>query len=63
MRGFQVRGLLKRDVLSRALDAVAKLHPMLTVQFYRKDNRLFIQCNPGIHDAYFDWLWMAIYTI
>ena len=63
VRGFQVRGLLKRDILSRALDAVARLHPMLTVQFYRKDNRLFIQCNPGIHDAYFDWLWMTIYTI
>ena len=51
VRGFQVRGLLNRDILSKALDAVARLHPMLTVQFYRKDNRLFIQCNPGIHEA------------
>lgn len=60
VRGFQVRGLLNRNTLSRALDAVARLHPMLTVQFYRKNNKLYIQCNPGtmMHPVY---LW--IYTI
>ena len=47
VRGFQVRGLLNKDTLSRALDAVARLHPMLTVQFYRKNNKVYIQCNPG----------------
>lgn len=59
VRGFQVRGPLNRDILSRALDAVARLHPMLTVQFYKKENRLFIQCNPGMYDACL-WIWMLI---
>lgn len=57
VRGFQVRGPLNRDTLSRALDAVARLHPMLTVQFYRKESRLFIQCNPGMYNTCF-WIWM-----
>ena len=47
VRGFEVRGPLDRELLSRAITCVAKLHPILSATFTRTGDKLRIQTSQG----------------
>ena len=47
VRGFEIRGPLNKEILSRAINAVVRKHPLLTVQFHRRKDKLYVQTNPG----------------
>ena len=46
VRAFTIHGPLDRQLLSRALDSVASLHPVLTAHFQRTSDRLYMQTPP-----------------
>jgi hypothetical protein len=46
VRAFTIHGPLDRQLLSRALDSVASLHPVLTARFQRTSDRLYMQTLP-----------------
>ena len=47
VRGFEIRGPLDRDLMCRAINCVAKLHPILSATFTRTGNKLRIQTSQG----------------
>ena len=47
VRAFHIHGLLDRELLSRALNEVASLHPLLTATFQRTRDKLYIQTSHG----------------
>ena len=46
VRAFTIHGPLDRGLLSRALDSVASLHPVLCACFQRTSDRLYMQAPP-----------------
>ena len=47
VRAFEIRGPLNKNILERALNAVARLHPILTARFYKRKSKLYLQVKPG----------------
>lgn len=43
VKGFRIHGPLDKQLLSKALDEVASLHPLLTATFQRSGDRLYVQ--------------------
>ena len=46
VRAFRVHGPLDKDLLTRALNKVANLHPLLSASFQRLNGRLYVQTPP-----------------
>lgn len=47
VRAFQIHGPLDRELLSKALNNVASLHPLLSATFQQSRDRLYIQTSHG----------------
>lgn len=47
VRAFRIHGPLDRDLLSKALNEVVGLHPLLTAVFQRGKDRLYLQTSQG----------------
>lgn len=49
VRAFQIHGPLDRELLSKALNDVASLHPLLSATFQRSRDRLYIKTSHGTY--------------
>ena len=47
VRAFQIHGPLDRELLSRALNEVSSLHPLLTATFQRCKSKLYVKTSEG----------------
>ena len=52
VRAFDIKGVLDKELLAKAIESTANLHPILGAQFERRGNRLYLRTPQGLSTTF-----------